>query len=90
MNNSDKLLSDILEEEQGMVTIDSQFKPINIGHISDDYKYLGGKAKCADYIKNMLGRPSKDIYVHRTIRKTYKISDIPDAEFMSGYQKVEY
>lgn len=90
LRNSDKLLGDILEEEQGMVTIDSQFKPINIGDISDDYKYLGGKANCADYIKKMLDHPSKDIYVNRTIRKKYKISDISDAVFVPGYQKVEY
>ena len=32
----------------------------------------------------------KDIYVNRTVLKKYKMSDIPDAVFMPGYQKVEY
>lgn len=53
LSNPNKLLSDILIEEQGMVTLDSRFKSINICDISDDYKYLGGKMNCAKYIKNV-------------------------------------
>lgn len=90
LNNPDKLLSDILIEEQGMVTLDSQFKPINICDVSDDYKYLGGKTNCENYIKKMIKCKPKDIYVNKTIRKKYKMSDIPDAMFIPGYQKVEY
>ena len=83
-------MSEILIEEKGMVTLDSQFKSINICDISDDYKYLGGKKNCAKYIKEMLKCKPKDIYVNRTIRKKYKISDIPDAVFVPSYEKVEY
>lgn len=90
LSNPDKLLSDILVEEQGMITLDSQFKSINICDISDDYKYLGGKTNCANYIKKMIKCKPKDIYVNRTVLKKYKMSDIPDAIFMPGYQKVEY
>lgn len=90
LNHSDQMLSDILDAEQGMVTIDSQFKSIHIADVSDDYRYLGGKANCADYIKKMLSHSPKDIYVNRTIRKKYKMSDVPDAVFVPGYQKVEY
>lgn len=56
----------------------------------DDYMYLGGKAECEGYIKRMVKCKPKDIYVNRTIRRKYKMSDIPDAVYFPGYQKVEY
>ena len=90
LNNQEKLLSEILIQEQGAITIDSQFKPINIRDISDDYRYLGGKVDCAEYIKKMLKCKPKDVYVDRTVLKKYKISDIADAVFAPGYEKVEY
>lgn len=90
LSNPNKLLSDILIEEQGMVTLDSRFKSINICDISDDYKYLGGKMNCAKYIKKMLKCKPKDIYVNRTILKEHKMSDISEVAFMPSYQKVEY
>lgn len=52
LNNPNKLLSDILIEEQGMVTLDSRFKSINICDISDDYMYLGGKKLVQIILKN--------------------------------------
>lgn len=90
LENPNKLLSDILIEEKGMVTLDSQFKSINICDISDEYKYLGGKIECTKYIKEMIKHKPKDIYVNRTILKKHKLSDIPDAVFMPGFQNVEY
>lgn len=90
LSNPNKLLSDILNEEQGMVTLDSRFKSINICDISEDYKYLGGKMECAKYIKKMLKCKPKDIYVNRTILKEHKMSDISEVAFMPSYQKVEY
>lgn len=90
LKNPNKSLSDILIEEKGMVTLGSQFKSINISDISDDYKYLGGKIECTKYIKEMLKRKPKDIYVNRTVLKKHKLSDIPDAVFAPGFQKVEY
>lgn len=90
LNNPDKLLSDILIEEQGMVTLDSKFKPISICDISDDYRYLGGKIDCANYIKKMLEHKPKDIYVNRTVRKKYEMNAMSDAVFLPGYKKVEY
>lgn len=90
LRNPNKLLSNILHEEKGMITIDSQFKSINISDISDDYKYLGGKTECAQYIQTMNKCKPKDVYVNRTIRKKYKMSDVPDAVFVPSFQKVEY
>ena len=90
LSTPNKLLKDILIEEQGMVTLDSQFKSINICDISDDYKYLGGKINCAKYIKKMLKYKPKDVYVNRTVLKKYKMSDISEIEFVPSYQKVEY
>lgn len=85
-----KSLRDILVEEQGMVTIDSKFKSINIGDVSDDYKYIGGKKECENYIKKMLASKHKDIYVTRTVLKKYKRSSLSNAVFAPGYQKVDY
>ncbi len=90
LKKSNKLLSDILVEEKGMVTLDSQFKSINICGISDDYKYLGGKIECTKYIKEMIKRKPKDIFVNRTVLKKHKLSDIPEAVFVPSFQKVEY
>lgn len=90
LKEPNKLLSNILADEKGIITLDSQFKSIDIKDISDDYKYLGEKQNCANYIKKMLEHPPKDIYVNRTICKKYKISDISDAVFVPSYQKVEY
>lgn len=90
LKNPNKLLSDILIEEKGMVTLDSRFKSINICDISNDYKYLGGKIECTRYIKEMIKSKPKDIYVNRTVLKKHKLSDIPDAIFVPGFQKVEY
>lgn len=89
-SNPDKPLRNILMEEQGKITLDSRFKAINIRDISDDYMYLGGKAECEGYMKRMVKCKPKDIYVNRTIRRKYKMSDIPDAVYFPGYQKVEY
>lgn len=90
LNDPDMLLSKILIDEKGMITLDSRFKSINIRDISDDYKYLGRKTECAKYIKKMIKYNPKDIYVNRTILKKHKLSDIPDAVFAPGFQKVEY
>lgn len=90
LRNPEILLSDILKREYGKVTIDSKFKEINIGCISDEYRYLGSKTECARYIKKMIARKVKDTYVNRTVRRAYKIGEIPDAIFTRGYSKVEY
>lgn len=83
-------LNEILTREKGNIKIDSKFKSININDISDNYRYLGGKQNCEKYIKKMLKSKPKDIYVNRTIKKRYKWSDIGEAVFISGYQKVDY
>ena len=90
LNNPNKLLSELLFEEQGKVTLDSKFKSINVRHIADKYIYLGKKTDCAKYIKETIKNKPKDIYVDRTVRKEYKMGDIPDAVFLPGYQEVEY
>lgn len=51
LSKPNKSLRDIIFEEHGMVTLDSQFKSINIREIADDYMYLGGKEDCKNYIK---------------------------------------
>lgn len=90
LSNPNKFLSTFLAEEQGEITLDSQFKSIDIREISDDYKYLGGKTNCAEYIKKTLECMPKEIYVDRTIIKEHKLSDVPDAIFLPGHTNVKY
>jgi len=90
LKNPNKLLKNIVVDEQGMITLDSLFKPINISDISDDYKYLGTKSNCANYIKKMIKYEHKNIYINRTIHKTYNTNDIPNAAFVPGYIKVKF
>lgn len=85
-----KTLKEILSEEHGRITISSQFKSINIQDISDDYKYLGNKTSCTNYIKQMIEYPPKDIYINRTVYRTYNLTNIPDARFFPGYQNINY
>ena len=49
-----KSLREIIAEEKGMVTLDSQFKSIDIRDISDNYRFIGGKEQCAEFIKKSL------------------------------------
>ena len=90
LSNPQKSLREILDEEQGVITIDSIFKEINISEISCGHKYLGNKIDCEKYIKEMIKCKPKDIYVYRTITKEYKLDDIVNEIFLPGYQKVEY
>jgi len=39
LKNPNKLLKNIVVDEQGMITLDSLFKPINISDISDDISF---------------------------------------------------
>lgn len=90
VNSPDRFLDEVLAEERGMITIDSQFKSINIKDISNTHKYLGGKAECAKYIKKMLKCKVQDTYVNKTICKKYDLTDIQDAVYVPGHQKIEY
>ncbi|MBQ8539233.1 MAG: hypothetical protein IJ433_06240 [Ruminococcus sp.] len=89
-NNQYKSLQNILLEENGMITLNSVFKPIDISVISDDYRYIGDKNNCREYIKNMLKNIQPDIYVERTIEKTYKRTDLKKPRFLPGHHIVEY
>lgn len=90
LQNPNKSLKDVLNEEGGMITLDSVFKSININDISDDYGYIGGKKECAEFIKEMLVQKPKEIYVDRTVLKEYKIDELSNIRFAKGYRKVEY
>ena len=91
-SNPNKMLSSILRDEHGGITIDSKFKPIDIRKISNDYRFLGGKAECEKYIKEMLIRKPKEKYVNRTVLRKHNLNDenMKDAKYVSGYEKVEY
>lgn len=91
-SNPNKMLSSILRDEHGGITIDSKFKPIDIRKISNDYRFLGGKAECKKYIKEMLIRKPKEKYVNRTVLRKHNLNDenMKDAKYVSSYEKVEY
>lgn len=89
LNSPNKLLSEIINDEQGKICINSIFKEININEISYDHEYFRSKDECATYIKKMLKYKPKDIYVDRTILKEYKTDDLSNIIFLPSYQKVE-
>jgi hypothetical protein len=78
LKNTSKLLSHVIAEERGEISLDSQFKPINIADISDDCIFIGGKADCARYINKTLKNMPPDIYVNRTVLRNYNKYDISD------------
>jgi len=85
-----KSLKEILLEENGLITIDSKFKAINMRSVSKDCMYIGNKNDCLQFIKRMLAKPPKDIYIERTVQKQYAIDSLKHAFFLPGYQKVDY
>ena len=74
-----KSLREIIAEEKGMVTLDSQFKSIDIRDISDNYRFIGGKEQCTEFIKKSLASMPQERCVNKTIQRTYRREDIPDA-----------
>lgn len=89
-NCPNKLLRDVVEGEHGEITLSSAFKAIDIKDVSSIYRFLGGKSDCANYIKETLRHMPKDKFIHRTRRNKYKISDMKDAAYVPGYEKIEY
>ena len=85
-----KSLREIIAEEKGMVTLDSQFKSIDIRDISDNYRFIGGKEQCAEFIKKSLASMPQERCVNKTIQRTYRREDIPDAVFTKSHRDVEY
>lgn len=90
LKNPNKSLREILEDENGNIVIDSKFKSIDIRDISEDYRYIGGKKECAVFIDRILNTGQKEVYVDKTVRREYKLNEIPDAKYAPGFQRVEY
>ncbi len=90
LRNPVRSLREIVFAEEGAITIDSEFKSIDLNEISDDYAFIGNKAECAAFIREMTSRRPKEKYINRTISKKYKIDEIDDALFARGYYKVRY
>ena len=90
LRTPNKLLRDVLIDENGKIKLDSKFKSINISDISDDYKYIGNKNECSDFIKKMLVCKPRDRYIYRTKLKTRKIDKLKNAIFVKGYEEVKY
>ena len=85
-----KSLREIIAEGKGMVTLDSQFKSIDIRDISDNYRFIGGKEQCAEFIKKSLASMPQERCVNKTIQRTYRREDILDAVFTKSHRDVEY
>lgn len=90
LTNPYKSVRDILEDENGRITINSRFKPISICNVSDDYRYIGDKKACADYIQRKLKYKQKELYEDKTVRRSYRIDELHDAIYLPSYQNVEY
>ena len=85
-----RTIRDILFEENGHVKVNSVFRPINIRDISDDYRYLGGKKECENYMREMISNKPAEIFVDRTVIRTHRFDELQDAIIMPGHQEVEY
>lgn len=72
-----KSLREIIAEEKGMVTLDSQFKSIDIRDISDNYRFIGGKEQCAEFIKKSLASMPQERCVNKTIPKNIQKGRYP-------------
>ena len=57
---------------------------INVRSISKDCIYIGNKNNCLQFIKKMLAKPPKDVYIDRTIRIQYDLDSLKDAIFRPG------
>lgn len=90
LSNPYKSLRDIVFEANGNISIDSKFKPINICHISDNYKYIGDKDDCKKFIQEILKSNTQNTYVNKTKKRILKLEDISDAKFTTGFFKVKY
>lgn len=90
LNSPEMWLSDVIEKEKGLITIDSKFKSLNINNIADEYRFIGGKKECEKYIKKMIEYPPKDIYVDRTVLKKYRLDDLKNVRYTPSYTEVKY
>lgn len=90
LRNPNQNLKEILVNEHGHLTLDSQFKSIDIREISKKYGFIGDKKQCADFINMMLTINPPDTYVNRTVQKTYKIKEAANMYFTSSYETVDY
>ena len=90
LRSPEMFLSEVLEREKGLITIDSKFKSLNINDISDDYRFLGGKKECEAYIRRMIKHIPEDVYVDKTIIKKHKIADLHNPRYAPSYAEVIY
>ena len=90
IGDSCKSLSEIIDESQGQVTLNSRFKSIDIRDIAADYRYIGGKTACERFINEMLIRKPREIFVNRTIMKSYRKDELTNVMYAPGHQDVEY
>ena len=86
----EKRLREILSAEKGQVTLDSSFKSIDIRPIAGAYRYVGGKKACAGFIQKMLDHRPPDLYADWTVRKKYRLDELPNARFTPGHMNVTY
>ena len=89
LNDPYLYLLDLLIKEDGNITIDSDFKSIDIKQISDEYIYLGGKEECANYVKTMIKKKPTEKYINRTILKERYFSD-GEFKIYNSHWNVEY
>lgn len=90
LRNPKKSLWDIVFEEKGMLTLDSEFKPINIGDISDNYQFIGNKKQCAEFIRKTLLHKPKERYVDRTVRREYRVEEMQNAVYFPSHRNIDY
>ena len=90
LQNPYKFLHEILQEENGEIKLESSFKSINIKEISSDYRYIGNKEKCAEYIMKMIRQKPKERYVRRTKLRKYKTNKLKNVSYSLSHIDVKY
>ena len=88
--NPDKSLSSVLKEENGKISIDSVFKPVNINSIASSYRFIGDKKACEEYILKMQNRIERDILVDKTVMRKYTWDEVKNAKFARSKKIVKY
>ena len=83
-------LRDLLNQEDGNISLLSNFKSIDIRKIASSYKYIGNIDDCRRFILGEKSKAKKDLLVDRTIRREYSKDELNDAIALPGKQKIDY
>lgn len=83
-------LSEVLKTTGGNISLESNFKPVNIKRIASSYKFIGNISDCERFIKEKLSQPQEDLCVDKTVIREYKIDELSDVSIYRNNSEIEY